>query len=215
MFPSLFDHSKEDGDVIKYIAENEAYLRKAFSDKLVKLEKTLEVIAAGTKEAEKQNLKPVAQIWNISGYINTCSLDLAVTGEALMFEADPWKRRYYARMGAVNVYEASLDIPKMVGKEFRSMTLTLPGGDQFLEELSKKIKKFNNFRSHHASWLKDIRVCCAAHRDQQLSEQLRIVFEIGPTKTLKIMAEFDSLLNELGALFQTGMHLLPKNTPEP
>ena len=75
-----------------------------------------------------------------------------------------------------------------------------------------KIKKIGKFKSNHASWLKDIRLCCSAHRDQQLAEQLRIVFEIEPTKVLKIMAEFDILLNELGVIIQSGMELLPERT---
>lgn len=210
MFPSLFDYSNEDIKLNGLINENEDSLRESFKTKFITLEKTLEVIASGLKEAKKQKLKPVIYIWNIAGYINTCSFDLAVTGESLMFEHDAWKKRYYSRMAAVNIYEASMDIPNMVGKEFRVQAQGLPGGDEFISELGTKVKKVNKFKSNHASWLKDIRLCCAAHRDQELSEQLRVVFEISPTKVLKVMAEFDSLLNELGIVLQSGMNLLPK-----
>lgn len=209
MFPSLFDNTNEDKNIIQYISHNQESLKIDIKNKLTTLEKTLEVIAAGVKEAKRKNLPAVEKIWNMAGYINTCSLDLAVVGEALMFETDSWKKRYYARMGAVNMYEATVDIPKMIGKDFRSMVLTLPDGDKFIEHLTKKLKNLNNFKVNHALWLKDIRVCCAAHRDQQLSEQLRIVFEISPTKVLTLIAEFDSLLNELGVSFQIGMKLLP------
>ena len=209
MFPSLFNQD-EDNEVLEYILRNEKSLKKDFNAKLITLEKTLEVIFEGVKEAKKQKIKPVEYIWNMAGYINICSFDLAVAGEALMFEKDPWKRRYFSRMAAVNIYEASLDLPNMAGKEYRLEVQKLPEGKQFLDALGVKIKKIGKFKSNHAAWLKDIRLCCSAHRDQQLGEQLRIVFEIEPTKALKIMAEFDSLLNELGVIIQSGMELLPK-----
>lgn len=209
MFDSLFDHSNEDQELIAFIERNEERLRELFRNKLITLEKTLEVIAAGLKEAKKQKLHNIELIWNAAGYVNTCSFDLAVTGEALMFERDAWKRRYYSRMAAVNIYEASLDLLKITGKEFRSEICGLPGGSGFVEELGNKLKKVNKFRANNSAWLKDVRVCCAAHRDNNLSEQLRVVFEISPTKVLKVMAEFDALLNELGPIFQKGMNLLP------
>lgn len=210
MFESLFDHSKEDKDLNSLISQNEKKLRKDFHNKLITLEKTLEVIAAGLKEAKKQKLRNVELIWNAAGYINTCSFDLAVTGEALMFEKDAWKRRYYSRMAAVNIFEASLDIPKITGKEFRAEVSQLSGGSEFIEELDSKLKKINKFKTNNSAWLKDVRVCCAAHRDNDLSEQLRVIFEISPTKVLKVMAEFDALLNELGPTLQKGMNLLPE-----
>lgn len=76
--------------------------------------------------------------------------------------------------------------------------------------MDAKLKKFNKFRTNNAAWLKDIRVCFAAHRDNDLGEQLRVVFEISPTKVLKVMAEFDALLNELGSILQKGLNLLPE-----
>ena len=210
IFYSLFDHLSEDQQVNQFIYQNEERLREDFLKKFITLEKTLEVISARLREAKKQNLYNVELIWNAAGYINTCSFDLAVAGEALMFERDAWKRRYYSRMAAVNIYEASLDIPKIVGKEFRYEVCKLPRGSEFIEELGSTLKKFNKFRINNSAWLKDVRVCCAAHRDKDISEQLRVIFEISPTKVLKIMAEFDALLNELGSIFQKGMNLLPE-----
>ncbi|MHB8151201.1 MAG: hypothetical protein ACYDIB_13685, partial [Desulfobulbia bacterium] len=213
MFPSLFDLSSEDKEVNGFILENRDSLAIQFSKKRVKLEKTLEVIAAGVRETQKQRVLPMEHIWNAAGYINTCSFDLAVAGEALILEDDYWKRRYFSRMAAINIYEASIDIPNIVGKEFRTEVARLPDGEGFLKGLGQEIKKLHTFRAAHALWLKDIRVCCAAHRDKALREQLRIVFEISPTKVLRVMAEFDALLNELGALFQQGMELMPEHVP--
>lgn len=208
-FDSVFDHSNEDQELIALISQNEKQLKDDFRSKLITLEKTLEIIAAGLKEARAQKLHNLEMIWNAAGYVNTCSFDLAVTGEALMFEEDSWKRRYFSRMAAVNIYEASLDLPKITGRKFRFEVSKLPGGTEFVDELGVKLKKINKFRINNAAWLKDIRVCCAAHRDNDLSEQLRVVFEISPTKVLKVAAEFDALLNELGSVLQKGMNILP------
>lgn len=104
MFDSLFDHSNEDQNLFIYISKNEKQLRADFQNKLILPEKTLEVIAAGLKEAKKQKLSNVEKIWNVAGYVNTCSFDLAVAGEALMFEQNSWKRRYYSRIAAINIY---------------------------------------------------------------------------------------------------------------
>lgn len=209
MFPDLYADN-EDKDVIDFIKRNERSLRDSWKHKLKVLEGTLQVVAEGVKEANRQKLKPVELIWNLAGYVNAVAFDLAVTGELLMFERDQWKRRCFARMAAVNVYESSLDLPNMTGKEFRKEVLALPDSENFLELLGLKIKKIGKFKVSHQSWLKEIRLFCAAHRDQQLGNQLRVVFEISPTKVLRVMAEFDGLLVELGQVLQDGMKLLPK-----
>ena len=211
MFPSLFDKN-EDVNVLDYINTNEKMLRKTFSDKLETLEKTLEVMSAGVSETKRQKNKPLEYVWNLAGYVNSTSFDLAVTGEALMFEKNQWKKRYYARMAAVNIYEACLDIPNMTGKEFRKEASKLEGGDDFLVSLGSKVKKIRKFQSEHAAWLKNIRLCCAAHREQDLSKQLEVVFNISPTKVLEIMAEFDALLNEIGKISEVGINLIPTRT---
>ena len=74
-------------------------------------------------------------------------------------------------MAAINMYEASNDIPKMTGKEFRLQAKSLLDGNDFIETLGKEVKKINTFKSNNASWLKYIRLYCAAHRDQGLGEK--------------------------------------------
>ena len=211
MFPPLFDDN-EDQEVLDYIHKNEKMLRKTFNEKLETLEKTLEVMVAGVNEAKRQKLKSLECVWNFSGYINSTSFDLAVTGEALMFESNQWKKRYYGRMASVNIFEACLDIPNMTGKAFRKEASKLQGGEEFLVLLGSKIKKLKKFQSENSAWLKKVRLYCAAHREQDLSKQLDVMFNMSPTKILKIMAEFDALLNEFGEVTQVGINLLPSRT---
>jgi len=210
MFPSLYDQN-ENSDVDNYINDNQQSLRLRFSSKIETIEKTLEVVYAGVLEAKKQKNKPCEHTWNFAGYINIVSLDLAVAGEALMFEKNQWKKRYHSRMASVNIYEACLDIPNMTGKDFRSEVAKLHGGDEFLKSLGQVTKKIKKFQSDNAAWLKKIRLCCSAHRNQNLDTQLKVVFNISPTKALKLMADFDVLLNEFGKVSQIGISLLPSN----
>lgn len=208
MFPPLYKE-KEDEEMIAFIKANESSLKASWKGKHETLERTLEVIVEGVKEARRQKIKSVELIWNLAGYINTVSFDLAVTGELLMFESDSWKRRYFARMTAVNIFEASLDLSNMAGKELRKEASSLTGGDDFIKDLSVNLKKLSKFKADNSGWLKEIRLYCAAHRDQNLGEQLRVVSEISPTKVMSVMAEFDAILNELGGVLQKGMNLLP------
>lgn len=97
----------------------------------------------------------------------------------------------------------------MVGKTFRLSALSLPGGDEFIKLIGQNIKKLTKFKNDYAPLLKDIRIAFAAHRDNDLSQQLRIVYELNPNKVALLMAEFDSILNELGSTLQKGMNLLP------
>ena len=210
MFPPLYKEN-EDQEIIAFIQNNESSLRESWKGKCETLERTLEVISEGVKEAKRQKIKSVEFIWNLAGYINTVSFDLAVAGESLMFENDSWKRRYYSRMAAVNIFEASLDLPNMAGRKFRKEVATLPNGDEFIKHLGAKLKKVSKFKSENSGWLKEIRIYCSAHRDQDLGEQLRIVFDISPAKILRVMAEFDNILNELGNILQSGMNLFPAN----
>lgn len=93
-FPSLYgpdsDHSQE---LERLIDANRSKLLESWRDKQAVLEKSLEGIKAVKALAVSQSRSDVALMANVMGYVNVCSFDLAVLGELLVFERDPWKRR--------------------------------------------------------------------------------------------------------------------------
>ncbi|WP_020674483.1 hypothetical protein [Geopsychrobacter electrodiphilus] len=197
--------STEADELYALINQNAAKLKKDWKGKLETLEKTLQVIASGRETAEKLSLPDVEKIWNVSGYINVCSFDLAIIGEKLMFEPDMWQKRFYARHAAVILYEASQDLPKIINKEFRESVLKMFPEEQILEEINPVIKEINKFKKENHHQLKDIRIVCSAHRHNELDEQLRIVFNLQPVEILKLCGEFDRLLCQLGGVLQIAL----------
>ncbi|MFA0251145.1 hypothetical protein AB4480_16805 [Vibrio sp. 10N.261.45.A4] len=207
MIPKIYCEI-EDQNLIEFINENDTEFRSDFKVQFDSLEKKLELISFALQATSEMDRPHLYKIWNLLGYINTCLFDLAVTAESIMFESNQWKKRYHSRMAVLNMYEASLDVPNMFGKDFRLSLKGVDGGESFLVSLGVVIKRFNKFKSDNAAWLKNIRLNMAAHRDQILDEQLAVVFTIDPMNILKSMTEFSLVLKDLEETLNKGTHLV-------
>ncbi|EON88747.1 hypothetical protein [Plesiomonas shigelloides] len=190
-----------------FIEANKDEFSSDFKCEFSIVEQKLELIS--TALMYTTDIKPhLFNTWNCLGYVNTCLLDLSVAAEQIIFNSDPWKKRYHARMAALNIYEASLDIPNMFGKEFRLSFKSVDRGEIFLKSLGLEVKKANKFKSEHASKLKNVRLNMAAHREQKMSEQLKIIFNLDPIEMLKLITEFSIILQDLELVLTKGTKLV-------
>ncbi|MDF4588337.1 hypothetical protein P3544_19455 [Vibrio parahaemolyticus] len=207
MFPNIYSEIK-DRELASFIADNIGDFKSDFEFEFDSLERKLGMISLALNTAKEINKAHLNNTWNLLGYVNTCLFDLAVTSEAIMFESDPWKKRYHARMAILNMYEAAQDLPNMFGKGFRDSFDGVNGGQEFLLSLGRAVKKVNKFKSTNAVSLKSVRLNMAAHRDQNLDEQLKVVFNIDPIEVLKLMTEFGLIIKELEQSLNNGVHLV-------
>jgi hypothetical protein len=123
---------------------------------------------------------------------------MSVVGELLMFEEEEWKSRYHVRSACVLIYEALADLPNVLGGKYRREVLRLPTGQALLNEIALAQKAFSKLRGEQSAGLKEIRSYVGAHRDNSAWEQLRVIFDLQPSKVLRLSAEFDAALNLLG-----------------
>ena len=95
------------------------------------LEKTISVIRREYDRADKKGMPHYRNIYNVGLYVLVLEHDFAVLKHDALFSIWDWRKKYVARQLAVLLYEASNDLPNLLGKEFRGSlkTLLLSGED--------------------------------------------------------------------------------------
>ena len=180
-------------------------LKRDFKRKFRTLENTLRVIESGRAAAESKGLPHHERIWNVAGYVNICSYDLALTLYPVIFDRHEWKRRLQARNAAVILYEAGEDIPQLLGRDYRNALREIQDASGHLSEVNQAAKGVAEFWNRNRFLLKGIRSACAAHRDHELAKQMLVIGGLNPEDILTLGMEFDRLLNALGQVLQQDM----------
>jgi hypothetical protein len=168
-------------------------------------EATLNMIFSAVKHSEFNDFKNNRLIWNAAGYINIVSYDIKILGKTLMLSEFEWEKRYFARQAALLIYEASSDIFKLLGKEFRKVISDLSDA-QMLSNLQKEItKELNDFNVAHQNRMHEIRNVSIAHRETDMVRQLNLINSISWVEAINYISAFDHILNMTGEFLQKVM----------
>lgn len=146
-------------------------------------------IANGTQHYER--------IYNVSLYVLFFEYDMAMLKNDALFAIRPWRKHFVARQIAVLLYEASQDIPELLGKEFRTTLKTLPLSDEDWKVFNKTTKIFNEFKINNRVFLNEIRNFVSAHRDKSAIKQMNVLEKIDLLSLLKISGDFYVPMREL------------------
>jgi len=177
-------------------------LKRNFRKKMQTLDSTLSVIVNTLQITEDRDLPHHRCLWNAAGYVNVCSYDLVTILAPSVFDRHKWHSRHQARQAAVLMYEACDDLPVLLGKKFRESLRILGAPDDMFVALNNARIPLDGFKNENSARLKDIRVHACAHRDHELSQQIRIIRQLDPMEMQSLSMRFDSILNDLGAYMQ-------------
>lgn len=157
---------------------------------------SLSVIPAWTakKEAFTDNLT----IWNTLGHIQMTSIEMKQCTKRLSTDNDSWELQDAIKTAYIAIYETSEKLIKNTGKIMKFINFNFPSYDcSALKEVKKCLAKF---REDNASELKHVRNNVAAHRDNDICNQLETLEELRLSDAVKLVAEYGNIINDLGTV---------------
>jgi len=130
-------------------------------------------------------------------YISILSMDLTVLRSRLVLEQDEYVKNVYARQLAILIYEFIQDYPSVFGKQFRKIMVNLPNGKEHIEAFNAIGKDINNIRKRHSNMLKEIRICIAAHRDNDGERQYDTIRKLSIETFIELISKLDIIISDI------------------
>jgi hypothetical protein len=141
-----------------------------------------------------------APLWNAIQYCSIADLDLSILIHQLMVAETDWRRKLYARMLAMTLFECVSDIPAIMAKDFRSGITSRANKNDVWEGVESVRKDLANFGKKHKIILEEIRHIAIAHRDQRADLQLVVIKNIRVTMIWELSMEFKRILEKFNGL---------------
>lgn len=152
--------------------------RKIEVDRRRALEDAIRTFQTEYEKADSFNHKEHKTIFNIGLYLLIVEYDVSAFKFLIFNEIDDWPKKLVARKFVILMYEASQDLPELLGKKGLRPIVSGFGNPDLLRELDgyrQMIKEFNN---SYGKTLSDIRNNCSAHRDLIACKQLDVIEEL-------------------------------------
>lgn len=152
--------------------------------------------------AELNNFEPTLQIWNLSGFIMTISMDLKTCMFGILSTQNEWIRRFNLRQSCMIIYESINDLFELIGKKLRDII------DEYFQETVLQIEynqirsQLKSFKQQHLERIKEIRNTSTAHKDHEVKNQLSSILNLNLSTNFNMINAFDDILNHLAATTQ-------------
>jgi len=140
------------------------------------------------------------RIHNVTLYVLLLDQDIAALTDNMMRAVSQERRIFVARSLAVLLYEASHDLPNLLGGDYRESLLTLSIPDEWFDEGKEVSKRLNRFKNEHREFLGKIRNLVGAHRDNDAITQLEAMEALDPLEVMRLAARLQEPLNLLISL---------------
>lgn len=156
-------------------------------------------------EAERLGMKNFRCVFNTALYVLLLDEDLSMHARDFFLTNSKRRRAFVARHLAMTLYEASEDIPRLIGRDFRTAIRLMGGDDSWTTSLNGIASEINQFKSSHQQLLRSIRNAAAAHRDLDCAQQLAVLDTLDPMAIFRLTGEFTTPAQRL-------VHLLTQVT---
>lgn len=161
------------------------------------LELTIETIRQQHQNAVDKGMVHYAAIYNVSLYLLIFEYDIAILKNDALFSIRRWKKGFVARQLAVLLYEASQDLPKLLGKDFRSTLREVGISKSELEKFDAISKSINQFKNDHRKILQKLRNYSGAHRHNDAATQLNVIEDVSLFDIMELTGDFYVPIREL------------------
>lgn len=175
---------------IKHCKNNIAQCNKV----LEKVDLAAMPIWTAKKEAFADNLT----IWNTLGHIQMASIEMKQYTKRLSADNDEWELQDAIKTAYIAIYETSDKLIKNLGKIMKFINCNFPSYDYSALKDSKK--NLAKFREDNADELKYVRNNVAAHRDNDICNQLNILEGLHLSDAVKLVVDYGSIINDLGTV---------------
>jgi len=201
---------KEENDFYLLVKKNKGDLNKSFNKSINENIKMIAEVIAVIKKSENEKWDDIREIWNTIGHICYISYDFKVIVKALLNEEDNEKEKLLLRFASTHLYESMTKIVKFLGANFSKQLFNLKIDHELLEELSKIRTKFQDFKETHQNDFDRVRNTIGSHRDTDIVVFHNVLNAIEKTPIIRIIMEFDALLNESGVVVTKIMNVTAK-----
>jgi hypothetical protein len=140
------------------------------------------------------------RIHNVSLYVLILDQDISMLTADMVLAVGQQRRIFIARNLAVLLYEASQDLPDLLGRDYRESLRTLAISNEWFDELNEASKKLNRFKDEHREFLGRIRNLIGAHRDKDAITQLEVMETLEPLDVMHLAVKLQEPLNQLANL---------------
>lgn len=154
------------------------------------LESTIETIRAQYTAAGERGLENFQRVHNVGLYLLVFEYDMAILRNDALFSVRRWKKSFVARQMAVTVYEASHDVPHLLGREFRASLEEIGITEKEWVQFNALSKDFHAFGATHRKILKKLRNYVGAHRDNDAALQLSIIEDVDLLEIMELAGDF-------------------------
>jgi hypothetical protein len=172
-------------------------------------EELITQLRARCGEASRAGSETYLGIYNAGLFIALLNRDIATYNESIFFARSAWHRQFHARNLAVLLYEATEDLPQLLGKSFRSWLGDLELDQTWLDSLGKITGQIAQFKRSHSTFLGDVRNYVGAHREHDSLSQLSVLDGLDPLVVYGLAADLSAPLNQLASYYTkllTHMH---------
>ena len=177
--------------------------------RIPELQKTIDTIKREHQRASDANLEHFAQFYNVVLFILVLDYDVSVLSQHYVNAYTRyWEKKFVARQMAVLMYEASEDIPQLLGGDFRANLKTIPLWNEAEKELYKISKELNQVKSSHSEMLKELRNFVTAHRDHTTVKQMDIIDNLNPGKIYALLGDFYDIMKPLASFMIRTVHVM-------
>ena len=197
-----FSASVEEKEMEAVLRKGKVQLLDTFEKGYRTQEDTLEVFMLSVEHCNLNGFDEDKIIWNAAAFINILSLDLKhIVADLLLSEGD-WKKRIHARHASMLMYESTIDLFALMGKDFKHIIRKLSNYENLETRLKEVRQQLNQFKSNHETSLHKIRNVATAHRDQNVKLQFDTITQLSWFSVFKQAKELDETLNVLGPIMQ-------------
>lgn len=173
-------------------------LEKQFIKTKNNLIEMIELTKRVIEDAENKNWMDIKEIWNTIGNILYISYDFKLIIEQLCKKTEKDIETLFLRFACIHLYESSKNITDLLGSNFSKEVVKIGVSNEIISELSEIRKKLHGFFEEHKDDFGLIRNTISAHRDKQFLTFYDIFTSLENIPIMRIVFEFDNLLNEAG-----------------
>jgi hypothetical protein len=151
-------------------------------------EELLSKLPVGSKGAIA-NVQFQISLAGLLQYMFLLSHDLSCLVEEMICTRSRWKKKLYARLVALTMYECSNDFAFLLGKPFREqlINLHLTYRDADRKTIHKELIEFNRSRN---AFLKKIRNSVIGHREHDGKTQIEVIQSLKPMQIYRLVHEY-------------------------
>lgn len=165
------------------------------------LEHAIATVKNSYDSADKKGMEHYTCIYNAALFTLLLEQDFAILKNDALMSVSNLRKNFVARQMAVFLYEASQDLPSVLGKDFRASLIKVGLKEDGFAELNAVTKTLNNFKTKHSDFLQEIRNYAGAHRDHDALRQIEIIEKIDLMQLMTIAGDYYVPIRDLFPFF--------------